>query len=81
MLYPNRSSPLPKDEHQSYTQQEESVEFNEQTEAENDSQDLHYGTEGLLNALPRIWTRGLLYALIAFASVFLPWATLSLASR
>ncbi|MEH2254131.1 HlyD family efflux transporter periplasmic adaptor subunit [Nostoc sp.] len=77
MLYPNRSSPLPKDEHQSYTQQEESVEFNDQTEVENDSQDLHYGTEGLLNALPRIWTRGLLYALIAFAGLFLPWATLS----
>jgi hemolysin D len=77
MPNPNRSSPLPKDEHQSYTQQEESVEFNEQTEAENDSQDLHYGTEKLLNALPRIWTRGLLYALIGFAGLFLPWATLS----
>ncbi|MEH2003877.1 HlyD family efflux transporter periplasmic adaptor subunit [Nostoc sp.] len=76
----NRSSPLPKDEpneHQSYTQQEESLEFNEQTETENDSQDLHYGTEGLLNALPRIWTRGLLYLLIGFAGLILPWATLS----
>ncbi|MEH1844190.1 MAG: HlyD family efflux transporter periplasmic adaptor subunit [Nostoc sp.] len=76
----NRSSPLPKDEpdeHQSYIQQEESVEFNEQTEAENHSQDLYYGTEKLLNALPRIWTRGLLYVLIAFAGLFLPWATLS----
>ncbi|MEH2057471.1 MAG: HlyD family efflux transporter periplasmic adaptor subunit [Nostoc sp.] len=77
MPNPNRSSPLPQDEHQSYTQQEESVEFNEQTEAGNDSQDLHYGTEGLLNALPRVWTRGLLYVLIAFTGLFLPWAILS----
>ncbi|MEH1906756.1 MAG: HlyD family efflux transporter periplasmic adaptor subunit [Nostoc sp.] len=80
MPNPNRSSPLPQDqpdEHQSYIQQEESVEFNEQIETENDSQDLHYGTEGLLNALPRVWTRGLLYVLIGFAVLALPWATLS----
>ncbi|MEH2024422.1 HlyD family efflux transporter periplasmic adaptor subunit [Nostoc sp.] len=80
MPNPNRSSPLPQDEqdqYQGYTQEEESVEFDEQTEAENDSQDLHYGTEGLLNALPRIWTRGLLYVLIGFTGLFLPWATLS----
>ncbi|MEH1837779.1 MAG: HlyD family efflux transporter periplasmic adaptor subunit [Nostoc sp.] len=80
MPSPNRSSPPSQDQtdkYQSYTQQEESVEFNEQKEVENDSQDLHYGTEVLLNALPRIWTRGLLYALIAFAGLFLPWATLS----
>ncbi|WP_373528891.1 HlyD family efflux transporter periplasmic adaptor subunit [Nostoc sp.] len=80
MPNPNRSSPISQDEpdeYQSYTQQEKSVEFDEQTDAENDSQDLHYGTEGLLNALPRIWTRGLLYVLIAFAGLFLPWATFS----
>ncbi|MBD2532176.1 HlyD family efflux transporter periplasmic adaptor subunit [Nostoc flagelliforme FACHB-838] len=80
MPNPNRSSPLPQDEqdkYQGYTQQEESVEFDEQTEAENDSQDLYYGTEGLLNALPQIWTRGLLYVLIGFTGLFLPWATLS----
>ncbi|MBN3922252.1 HlyD family efflux transporter periplasmic adaptor subunit [Nostoc sp. NMS4] len=80
MPNPNRSSPVPEDEqdeYQGYTEQKESVEFDEQTEAENDSQDLHYGTEGLLNALPRIWTRGLLYVLIGFTGLFLPWATLS----
>ncbi|OYD95239.1 HlyD family secretion protein [Nostoc sp. 'Peltigera membranacea cyanobiont' 210A] len=79
MPHPNRSSPLPPDEqdkYQGYKQQEESV-FDEQTEADNESQDLYYGTEKLLNALPRIWTRGLLYSLIAFASLFLPWAILS----
>ncbi len=80
MPSPNRSSPLPQDQtdkYQSYTQQEESVEFNEQTDVETNSQDLYYGTEALLNALPRIWTRGLLYILIAFAGLFLPWAILS----
>ncbi|MBC6432595.1 HlyD family efflux transporter periplasmic adaptor subunit [Nostoc sp. HG1] len=80
MPSPNRSSPLPQDQtdkYQSYTQQEESVKFNEQTDVETNSQDLYYGTEALLNALPRIWTRGLLYVLIAFAGLFLPWAILS----
>ncbi|MEH2091293.1 HlyD family efflux transporter periplasmic adaptor subunit [Nostoc sp.] len=79
MPHPNRSSPLPPDEqdkYQGYKQQEESV-FDEQTEADNETQDLYYGTEKLLNALPRIWTRGLLYSLIAFAGLFLPWAILS----
>ncbi|MEH2289753.1 HlyD family efflux transporter periplasmic adaptor subunit [Nostoc sp.] len=79
MPHPNRSSPLPQDEqdeYQGYKQQEESV-FDEQTEAENESQDLYYGTEKLLDALPRIWTRGLLYVLIGFAGLFLPWAILS----
>ncbi|MCC5657100.1 HlyD family secretion protein [Nostoc sp. XA010] len=77
MPSPNRSSPVPQnetDKYQSYTQQEESVEV---AEAETNSQDLYYGTEALLNALPRIWTRGLLYILIGFAGLFLPWATLS----
>nr|AVH79596.1 multidrug resistance efflux pump [Nostoc sp. PCC 9229] len=80
MPYPNRSSPLPqdeRDEYQSYTQQEKPVEVIEETEAESNSQDLYYGTEELLDALPRIWTRGLLYLLIVFAGLFLPWATLS----
>ncbi|MBN3909477.1 MAG: HlyD family efflux transporter periplasmic adaptor subunit [Nostoc sp. NMS1] len=80
MPSPNRSSPLPqdeRDEYQSYTSEEESGEVNQQTETESTSLDLHYGTEGLLNALPRLWTRGLLYVLIAFAGLFLPWATLS----
>ncbi|MDZ8260551.1 HlyD family efflux transporter periplasmic adaptor subunit [Nostoc sp. ChiQUE01b] len=80
MPHPNRSSPLPQDkqdEYQGYKQQEESLEFDEQTEAENESQDLYYGTEKLLDALPRIWTRSLLYVLIAFAGLFLPWAILS----
>ncbi|MEJ6484846.1 HlyD family efflux transporter periplasmic adaptor subunit [Nostoc punctiforme UO1] len=80
MPYPNRSSSFSQDEqneYQDYTQPKESVEVNEQTEVESNSQDLHYGTEALLDALPQIWTHGLLYALIGFAALFLPWATLS----
>lgn len=36
-----------------------------------------YATQELLDALPRVWTRGLLYLLVAFAAVILPWAMLS----
>lgn len=34
-------------------------------------------THELLDTLPQIWTRGLLYLLIAFAAIGLPWAMLS----
>jgi hemolysin D len=34
-------------------------------------------TQETLNTLPRIWTRGLLYLLIAMTAIVLPWATLS----
>jgi HlyD family secretion protein len=33
--------------------------------------------EDQINALPQVWTRGLLYFLIAFAAIALPWAMLS----
>ncbi|KYC37654.1 hemolysin D [Scytonema hofmannii PCC 7110] len=42
-----------------------------------DAKDWFYGTEELLDALPRIWTRSLLYFLILFTAIALPWATLS----
>ncbi|WP_084554925.1 HlyD family efflux transporter periplasmic adaptor subunit [[Phormidium ambiguum] IAM M-71] len=34
-------------------------------------------TKELIDTLPRVWTRGLLYFLILFAGIVLPWATLS----
>lgn len=34
-------------------------------------------TKELINTLPRVWTRGLLYLLVIFAGIVLPWATLS----
>lgn len=39
--------------------------------------DWFYGTEALLDALPRLWTRSLLYVLISFTTFALPWAMLS----
>ncbi|BAY61118.1 HlyD family secretion protein [Calothrix brevissima NIES-22] len=41
------------------------------------SPDWHYGTEELLDALPRRWTRSLLYFLVVFSAIVLPWAMLS----
>ena len=34
-------------------------------------------TKELIDTLPRVWTRGLLYWLVVFAAIVLPWATLS----
>lgn len=34
-------------------------------------------TKDLIDTLPRVWTRGLLYFLVIFAAIVLPWATLS----
>lgn len=42
-----------------------------------DASDWFYGTQELLDALPRAWTRGLLYLLVVFAAIALPWAMLS----
>lgn len=39
--------------------------------------DLHYATEELLDGLPKLWTRGVLYVLLGFVFIGLPWATLS----
>jgi hemolysin D len=67
--------------HQSYTQPKESIEVEKQTDTQNDEQDLlkglYYGTEELLNGLPQIWSRGLLYVLIGCAVLFIPWATVA----
>jgi HlyD family secretion protein len=41
------------------------------------SHDWYYGTEELLDALPRRWTRSLLYLLVVFSAIVLPWAMLS----
>lgn len=34
-------------------------------------------TKELIDTLPRVWTRGLLYLLVVFAAILLPWAMLS----
>ncbi|WP_017652217.1 HlyD family efflux transporter periplasmic adaptor subunit [Fortiea contorta] len=42
-----------------------------------ETQDWYYGTEELLDALPRAWTRSMLYLLVSFAFVILPWLMLT----
>jgi HlyD family secretion protein len=42
-----------------------------------ESSDIHSGTEELLDALPRVWTRSLLYLLIGFAAAIIPWTMVS----
>ena len=39
--------------------------------------DWSYATKELLDTLPRVWTRGLLYFLVGFVGIALPWAMLS----
>ncbi|MBD2292457.1 HlyD family efflux transporter periplasmic adaptor subunit [Anabaena sphaerica FACHB-251] len=39
--------------------------------------DWFYGTEELLDALPKVWTRSMLYLLISFTAVALPWTMFS----
>ena len=39
--------------------------------------DWSMATKDLLDALPRLWTRGLFYALIVFTGVLLPWSILA----
>jgi len=77
---PNSSSILvnqEQDEYKNYIQPgEETTKFN-QTISESNTEDLYYGTEELLDGLPRVWTRGVFYTLLGFASLALPWASFS----
>jgi len=41
------------------------------------AKDWFYGTEELLDALPKAWTRSMLYLLVSFAAIILPWAMLT----
>ncbi|GAX39892.1 HlyD family secretion protein [Tolypothrix sp. NIES-4075] len=76
----NSSSTLAKDEkdeYRNYAETNKSTEVLPGREREGDAQDLYYGTEELLDALPRVWTRGVLYVLVGFAVIALPWASIS----
>ncbi len=77
---PNSSSVLLKDEQVEskiyVNPDDQSTGLNEPITPSN-NRDLYYGTEELLDALPRLWTRSVLYVLVGLAVVGLPWATLS----
>ena len=79
MPYPlsNSSSAVTKEEYNENQNHLSDVK-NSDTKPESDTtSDLHYATEELLDALPKLWTRGVLYVLIGFLMVGLPWATVS----
>ncbi len=76
--YYNSSSVLVKPQQDEPRQVEDSdaiVDY--RTKAATETKEWYYGTEELLDALPRIWTRSMLYFLAAFAAIILPWAMLS----
>ncbi|MEO1372796.1 MAG: HlyD family efflux transporter periplasmic adaptor subunit [Cyanobacteria bacterium J06635_10] len=67
------------DEYQTYTSPPNEVYSQDKSEpeVEEDSENLHYGTEELLDALPRVWSRSLIYVLIGLLGVGLPWSIIS----
>ncbi|MDH6058503.1 HlyD family efflux transporter periplasmic adaptor subunit [Umezakia ovalisporum] len=65
------------DEYEVYFQPDQETTKFDKPIAEGETQDLYYGTEELLDALPKVWTRGVFYTLLGFAALALPWATLS----
>ncbi|TFI52964.1 HlyD family efflux transporter periplasmic adaptor subunit [Mastigocladus laminosus UU774] len=75
MPYPhtNSSSALVNkpDEKQTYPQTQEFTQVKEEVK------DWHYATEELLDALPRVWTRSVLYVLIGFTVIAIPWSVLT----
>ncbi len=75
---PNSSSAVTKEEHKenkNHLQEVQSTDTKPQSDTTKG--DLHYATEELLDALPKLWTRGVLYTLVAFVVLALPWATIS----
>ena len=53
------------------------IDSEQQEEITEENSGIFYGTEELLDALPRVWTRSLLYVLVGFAVVGLPISMVS----
>ncbi len=70
----NSSSLARKDEYQNYSPPKEDE---LSVEVIDDSENLFYGTEELLDALPKVWSRSLLYVLVGFIAVGVPWSMVS----
>jgi hemolysin D len=71
--FPNASSVLTQQKQDEFRQFDDSY-IDEPTQATND---WYYGTEELLDALPKLWTRSMLYLLVTFAAIIIPWAMLT----
>ncbi|MGB6295836.1 MAG: HlyD family efflux transporter periplasmic adaptor subunit [Rivularia sp. (in: cyanobacteria)] len=65
-----------KDEYLAYTPPYHEEDTKEQLSPEitDKSENLHYGTEELLDALPRVWSRSLVYVFVGFLAVGIPWS-------
>ncbi len=74
----NGNLPYPSPE-QSFTQDEviSKIEEPKTETATNHSDDWSHSTKEILDTLPRVWTRGLLYFLVIFVGIVLPWAMLA----
>jgi hemolysin D len=72
-------NPLPQEEQNQYQSDMQSSNhaIRDPVETSDDSKDLFHGSEELLDALPRVWTRGLLYVLLGFGVLALPWSMYS----
>ncbi|MGB3755547.1 MAG: HlyD family efflux transporter periplasmic adaptor subunit [Rivularia sp. (in: cyanobacteria)] len=71
----NSSSLARKDEYQTYTPQiQEEDTVRQPSEVTENSENLFYGTEELLDALPKVWSRSLLYVFVGFIAVGIPWS-------
>ncbi|GJD20611.1 secretion protein HlyD family protein [Rivularia sp. IAM M-261] len=71
--------PLIQEEHDQYQSDihADNYPIRDPVETFDDSKDLFHGSEELLDALPRVWTRSLLYVLLGFGVLFLPWSMYS----
>lgn len=73
----SNNSAVSKEEDRENQNHLQEVNTNPQSKSETTDGDLHYATEELLDGLPKLWTKGVLYALIGFVLLGLPWATIS----
>ena len=79
MPYPleNSSETVVKEEIDRNPNQQSNVEYADAKPQSDTASELHYATEELLDGLPKLWTRGILYVLIGFVFIGLPWANIS----
>ncbi|MEL6456667.1 MAG: HlyD family efflux transporter periplasmic adaptor subunit [Cyanobacteria bacterium J06621_15] len=74
---PNSSAVTKEESRENQNHLQEVKSTDAQAQAEANVEGLHYATEELLDGLPKLWTRGVLYALVGFVLLALPWATIS----
>ncbi|GAA6621933.1 HlyD family efflux transporter periplasmic adaptor subunit [Scytonema sp. NUACC26] len=80
-LFSNSSSVVSQSEQEEYLNYIPPVDSKKSPKPENESttqpKEYFYGTQELLDALPRVWTRSVLYVALGFVIIVVPWTTLS----